>query len=129
MNRSLSLRIALLDNQIVDRDGLPLGRVDDLEIEIGEGQPRVSAILTGSEALGGRFDGPIGRAMAALSSRLRHPSQGEGPARIEIGAVQEVQPLVELELGKDQLPEVAGLERWLARHFVARIPGAGDAGE
>jgi hypothetical protein len=125
MSRGVSLRVALLDNQIVDRDRLPIGRVDDVEIEVGEGRPRVTAVLTGSEALGPRLGGSVGRAMAALSARLREPRQDEGPARIEIGAVKELEPLVELDLAKDEMPEVAGLERWLARHFVARLPGSG----
>jgi hypothetical protein len=125
MSRGISLRVALLDNQIVDRDRLPIGRVDDVEIEVGEGLPRVTAVLTGSEALGPRLGGSVGWAMAALSARLRDPHQDEGPARIEIGAVKELEPLVELDLAKDEMPEVAGLERWLARQFVARLPGSG----
>jgi hypothetical protein len=129
MSREISLRIALLDNQVVDCNRLPIGRIDDLEIEVGDGPPRVTKIVTGSEALGGRIGGIIGRWMAAASARLRSPAQEEGAPRIEIDAVEEIEPLIELKVGKDDLPEVAGLERWLATHFVGRLPRSGDASE
>lgn len=129
MSRSISLRIALLDNQIVDSNRLPIGRVDDLEVELGEGGPRVTAILTGSEALGARIGGLLGRTMVAVSSRLRSPGANEGPPRIALSAVEKCKPLIELNVEKDELPEVAGLERWLAAHFIARLPRSGDASE
>lgn len=127
MSRSISLRIALLDNEVVDRNRLPIGRIDDLEIEVEGGQPRVTAIVTGSEALGGRIGGFLGRWMAAISARLRSPTQEKGPPRIDLAAVEEIEPLIELRVEKDDLPEVAGLERWLAANFVGRLPGSGDA--
>ncbi len=129
MSRSVSLRIALLDNQVVDRHRLPIGRVDDLEVEVGDGRPRVTEIVIGAEALGDRVGGFLGRWMAAASARLRAPAEEPGPPRIEIGAVEEIEPLIELKVEKDDLPEVAGLERWLAAHFVGRLPGSGDASE
>lgn len=129
MSREISLRIALLDNQVVDCNRLPLGRVDDLEVEVEDGSPRVTAILTGSEALGDRLGGLLGRAMAATSSRLRAPSRRQGPPRIDAGAIEELEPMIELGVAKDDLPEVAGLERWLADRFVGRLPGSGDESE
>jgi hypothetical protein len=129
MSRSISLRIALLDNQVVDSNRLPIGRVDDLEIELGDGSPRVTAILTGSEALGGRIGGFLGRWMAATSARLRSSAEEEGPPRIDIAAVEEFEPLIELGVEKDEMPHVAGLERWLAERFVGRLPRSGDASE
>jgi hypothetical protein len=129
VSRSISLRIALLDNQVVDSNRLPIGRVDDLEIEVGEGAPRVTAIVTGSEALGNRIGGSLGRWMATLSARLRPPAATEGPPRIGLGAVAEIEPLIELDVDKDDLPQVGGLERWLAANFVGRLPRSGDASE
>lgn len=129
MSRSVSLRIALLDNQVVDRNRLPIGRVDDLEIEVEDGRPRVTEIVTGSQALGNRVGGFLGRWMSSASARLRSAGQGEGPPRIDLAAVEEIEPLIELNVEKDDLPEVAGLERWLAAGFVGRLPGSGDASE
>ena len=129
MSRSISLRIALLDNQVVDCNRLPIGRVDDLEIEVEGGRPRVTTIVTGSEALGGRIGGFLGRWMTAVSARLRSRAQGEGPPRIDLVAVKQIEPLIELKVDKDELPQVAGLERWLAANFVGRLPRSGDASQ
>lgn len=129
MSRSISLRIALLDNQVVDCHRLPIGRVDDLEIEVEDGRPRVTTIVTGSEALGGRIGGFLGRRMAGASARLRSPAKEEGPPRIDLAAVKQIEPLIELKVDKDELPQVAGLERWLAANFVGRLPRSGDASQ
>jgi hypothetical protein len=129
MSRSISLRIALLDNQVVDCHRLPIGRVDDLEIEVEDGRPRVTTIVTGSEALGGRIGGFLGRWMAGASARLRSPAKEEGPPRIDLAAVKQIEPLIELKVDKDELPQVAGLERWLAANFVGRLPRSGDASQ
>lgn len=129
MSRWISLRIALLDNQVVDCNRLPIARVDDLEIEVDGGRPRVTEIVTGSEVLGGRIGGFLGRRMATASARLRSPAQAEGPSRIDLAAVEEIEPLIELKVSKDDLPQVAGLERWLAANFVGRLPGSGDESE
>ena len=119
----------MLDNPIVDCHRLPIGRVDDLEIEIGEGPPRVTALLVGAEALGQRIDGILGKAMAAVASRMRPGGEEAGPPRIEIARIRKLEPLIELDVELDELPHVAGLEHWLASHFVERLPGSGDASE
>jgi hypothetical protein len=129
MSREISARIALLDNPIVDCHRLPIGRVDDLEIEIGAGAPRVTALLTGAEALGGRIDGALGKAMAGVASRMRAGGEKAGPPRIEVARIREIEPLIELDVELDELPHVAGLEHWLATYFVERLPGSGDASE
>jgi len=57
VSEHVSLRLALLDKQIVDRERLPIGRVDDLELVLsGSGEaPQTEAILrspTGSPLFG-----------------------------------------------------------------------------
>lgn len=128
MRRTVSVRIDLLDNQLVDCHRLPIGRVDDLEIELGEGPPRVTAILTGSEALGKRIGGSVGQVMSGVSRRLRSGDR-QGPPAISVSHVSELEPLIELDVELDELTEVAGLEHWLATRFVERLPGSGDASE
>lgn len=128
MSQTVSARIALLDNQIVDCHRLPIARVDDLEIEL-DGEPRITALLTGSEALGDRIGGRLGRAMAAVSARLRGRDRPAGPPAIPVARIRELQPLIELDVELDDLPEVAGLESWLASRFIERLPGSGDASE
>jgi hypothetical protein len=128
MKETVSARIALLDNQIVDCDRLPIGRVDDLVIEVGGGGARVTALLTGSEALGGRIGGRLGETMERVSARLRPRAEPAGPPAVPVQTIGEVGSLIELDVTLDELPQVAGLERWLAR-YVERLPWSGDASE
>ncbi len=129
MNRAqLSIAYDLLGAQIIDADRRPLGRVENLELELRDGEaPKVEAILTGLEALGQRVGGTLGRWGAGTAARMRPPDAPHGPARIDVRHVGKVRPLVELDVRFAELPHVAGLERWLARNFVGRLPGSGDA--
>lgn len=130
MKDELSARFDLLDNQLVDSDRLPIGRIDDLEFAFPDAGPAyVEALLTGAEALGQRIDGPIGRAMTAISALLRPRDAPSGPTRVEPDLIEEIDPLVRLKVRFSDLPHVAGLERWLARHVVEKLPGAGDVAE
>jgi hypothetical protein len=123
----LSARFSLLDQQIVDAHGLPIGRVDDIEFEQeGNGPPRVAAVLVGTQALGERIGGTAGSTVAALSARARG-DVSRGPVRIEAARIAELEPQVHLTVGLEDLPEVAALERWLSTHLVERLPGAGRA--
>lgn len=129
MSTHVSMRFALLDNQVIDADDLPIGRIDDLEIDVTGGDPKVTKILMGAQALGERLGGCTGRLMAATAARAR---AGEGPSKspaIAIELIDSLQPLVKLSVGLRDLDGIAGLERWLADRLVGRLPGAGDASE
>jgi hypothetical protein len=123
----ISARLALLDHQLLDADGLPIGRVDDLELSLppSGGAPEVEAVLTGAEALGQRLGGLTGALMAAVASRLR-PTTGVGPTRLDAELVEELEPAIKLRLALRELPGVAALERWLGQR-VERVPGSGRA--
>jgi hypothetical protein len=71
MNDHHSLRFTLLDQQLVDADDRPIGRVDDVLLELpgGGGPPEVVALLTGAQALGERLGGLTGRVMASAASQ------------------------------------------------------------
>ena len=126
----MSLRMTLLDKQLVDADRLPIGRIDDMEIELPAegGRPRVTALLTGAQALGERLGSGLGRRLAGSARRLRGPGGDDRPARVEPGTVRRLEPFVELGVSFADLGDVAGLERWLAQR-VERVPGAGRAHE
>ncbi|MGW8812867.1 hypothetical protein [Gordonia terrae] len=108
---TIDLRLHLLDRQIHDRDGVPLGVVDDVEIEMSDdGPPRVSALLTGR----------------ALFYRLI----GGGPNvseldRIPFDRVRSIDVRVAIEDSQEDL-ELAWPERWVRDHIVGRIPGSGE---
>jgi sporulation protein YlmC with PRC-barrel domain len=117
----------LLDRQILDRDGEPVGKVDDVELDAdADGVPYVSALLVGQRALGDRIGGRIGRWIGGVARRLA-PSVEDPPTRIPFDLVGEVASAVTLTVSRERLPDPP-LEAWLREHVVDRIPGAGDAG-
>jgi sporulation protein YlmC with PRC-barrel domain len=131
----------LLDRQIVDCDGLLVGKVDDVELEDADledadledgeltdgGPPRVVALLFGPGALGQRIGGRFGRAIAGLARRL-HPDPDPASVRIPYEVVAHLDSAVHLGIPRGELPR-PWLEGWLCDCVIARIPGAGRAGE
>jgi predicted short-subunit dehydrogenase-like oxidoreductase (DUF2520 family) len=129
MTDSDSLRFTLLDQQIVDAENRPVGRVDDVLLQVPDdgGPPALTHLLTGAQALGDRLGGVTGRVLARVAARLRPPGSPVGPTGVPIEMVGDHQDLVHLTVPIRDLPEVAGLERWLADQLVSHVPGAGDA--
>ncbi|WFE67632.1 hypothetical protein [Micromonospora sp. WMMD714] len=116
----------LLDRQIVDADGVLLGKVDDVEFAVDDqGLPYVAYLLTGQGALGRRIGGRVGRLLVALADRFAE--EPAGPVRIPFGQVARVDSAVRLHVRADALPRPP-VETWLRRHLIDRIPGAGRAG-
>ena len=127
--RELSAGLQLLDRQILDRDGLLIGKVDDLEVDtIGEGDDLyVTAILTGPGVLvrrmgARRFGHWLQRVNAFLMDRA------DDPGRIPFNQV--------IDLGRDvkvATPHAAvatsSAERWVRDHVIGHIPGGRRAHE
>lgn len=114
----------LLDRQIIDRDGAPVGKVDDVELTYDDtGTPHVTALLMGQAALGDRIGGTLGACIAgaarSLSGSLDRP-----PMRISIDLVAHIGSAVNLSVNRALLPDPP-LETWLRDHLIQRIPGAG----
>ena len=116
----------LLDRQILDCDGAPVGKVDDVELDIdADGTPYVAALLVGQQALGDRIGGRLGRWIAGTARRLS-PDYDRGPIRIPYDLVAELTSAVNLSVRRELLPDPP-LETWLRDHLIGRIPGATDA--
>lgn len=117
----LHVSLRLLDRRVVDVDGEPVGRVDDLAFEQVDGEaPRLVSILMGPEALGGRLGGVLG-AVVAGAGRLR--PDGAGPPEIAIEDLEEVDTQVRLGAHRDDLAFPRS-EAWVREHVIGRIPGA-----
>jgi sporulation protein YlmC with PRC-barrel domain len=113
----------LLDRQIVDRDGVQVGKVDDLELSRTEdGALYVSALLTGQQVLGRRIGGWLGRVIENTARRLE-PTPEQGPIRIPYDLVTTVGSAVNLSVRRELLTDPP-LETWLRDHLIDRIPGA-----
>jgi sporulation protein YlmC with PRC-barrel domain len=112
----------LLDRQIIDRDGEPVGKVDDVELTYAaDGSLHITALLLGQEVLGERIGGRLGRSIAGAARRL----SGEGgrpPQRIDMDLVADIGDAITLSVKRDLLPDPP-LEAWLRDHLITRIPG------
>jgi hypothetical protein len=112
----------LLDRQIESKDRRPVGKVDDLELDLEHPDgPVVSALLTGQIAVGARFRGRLRVWVTSVAQRLRRGD--DSPQRYDITLVESVGASVVLTVPHGELP-VADLEAWLSEHFIGRIPGA-----
>jgi hypothetical protein len=114
--RMLDAHLHVLDRQVLDRDGVPVTTVDDLELEgiefdtsiaPGAARPVVTAILTGPQLATRIFGG------RAPGSRL---------IRIPWRLVAEVGTTIRLGVAGDSL-DATWVERWVSEHIIGRIPG------
>lgn len=120
-DHEVHVALRLLDRRVVDADGEPVGRVDDLAFERdGDAAPRLASIVMGPEALGARLGGVLGRIVAG-AGRLR--PDGAGPPEVAIGDLDEVGTEVRLKAHRDELPFPRS-EAWVREHVIGRIPGA-----
>ena len=119
----LDAGLALLDRQIVDCDGRPVAKVDDLEIAYdAEGRPYIGALLYGAGAAGPRIRGRVGRAITAIWRRLR-PEFDPRPARIPLSVVSDVDSAVHLSIPVDAID--LPVTTWVNDRIIRKIPGAG----
>jgi hypothetical protein len=122
--------LELLDRQMVDRDGLLAGKVDDLEFELPDdpdGLPQVTALLSGLGALANHLGGDTGRWLAAVERRLTGDRE-RAPSRIDIALVHEIGSVIELVADREDLDSNRA-ERWARDVIIDNIPGAGHATE
>lgn len=125
--RRLDAALHLLDRQLLDVRGRPVGKVDDLELTPAENPdepPTVTAVLVGPSALAPRL-GRLGRGLAALLVAIRGHAD---PARISAGVLREVGDHVGLSVTAEELGHQAG-EDWVRDHVIGHLPGAGHAPE
>ena len=110
----------VLDQQLVDRNGLNMGKVDGIALELREGKPaRVAAVLTGGHLLSRRLHPRIERWVRKLTRRLA-PSRVE-PVRIPWPQVKKIGVDVKVDFAAaDAMP----WEHWVRDRVVRHIPGA-----
>jgi hypothetical protein len=113
----------LLDRQLFDCEGRPVGKIDDLELSdpVPGRTPVVTAILCGPTGLGPRIGGRLGTWWLSIGRRLR----GGDPYPVRI-PFSDVQVLTRAEVRLSRPAEELGtqrLEDWVGER-VARIPGS-----
>jgi sporulation protein YlmC with PRC-barrel domain len=121
--RTFDVGLRLLDRQVIDADGQPVCKVDDLELELDEyGRPYITAILVGPRALGPRLGGRLGRWFIAVARRLSE-GQDPQPPHIDFAHVTDIGSAITLSRRRDEL-DVTALETWVDTHLISRIPGS-----
>ena len=111
----LDAGLDLLDRQILDRDGVPVSTVDDLELTTPddlahldpEHPPVISSLLTGPILMTRVFGGRL------PDSRF---------IRIPWKVVSDPGVVVSLGVDADSL-DASWTERWMRDHVIGRIPG------
>ncbi len=112
----------LLDMQVVDRDGVKMGKVDGLLLECRPGQPpRLTHVEVGVLTAARRIHRRLPQRLQAVARRLG--LHVPPPLRVPIDDVQRRGVDVRVDLVAERTSAFA-LERWLRRHVVGRIPGA-----
>lgn len=120
----LDVARSLLDRLVMDLEGKPLGRVDDLELSVGaDGSVTLAAILLGPLALGTRFGGRLGTWWVAVGRRLRLEASPQ-PMRIPAATIVDFQP-GEVRIGLLRSEHEPRLMTWTREKVVRPIPGSG----
>jgi sporulation protein YlmC with PRC-barrel domain len=110
----------ILDQQLVDRTGVNMGKVDGVVLELRDGlPPRVAAVLTGGHLMARRLHPLIESWMRRLTRRWG-PKQ-DTPFRIPWSQVKKIGVDVKVDVeAADGIP----WEHWVRDHIISRIPGA-----
>lgn len=108
----------IIDSQLETSDGVEIGRVADIEVELHEdGRLVLINLVTGPQALAGRVATPLRPLLARiLRDRCEH--------RIPLSDVETFGPTLRLRGKATQYP-VGQSERWIAAHILRWIPGSG----
>jgi sporulation protein YlmC with PRC-barrel domain len=110
----------ILDQQLVDRNGVDIGKVDGIVLELRDGAPpRISAILTGGHLFACRLHPRLER-WARWLTRRWGPRQPE-PLRIPWSKVMKIGVDVKVDI---QAAEAMPWEHWVRDRIIGRIPGA-----
>jgi hypothetical protein len=112
----------LLDKQILDRRGKPIGRVDGIIMTVrGRAQPRVAYVAVGSVTQAHRLHVRLGRWVERIARRWG--KMRPNPYRIVWTALSRDGGDFRVDVDAATVPTLAW-ERWLREHVIGRIPGA-----
>ena len=112
----------LLDQQVTDRNGHQMGKVDGVMLEFREGKPpRVSSLVIGGGTAARRLSPRFARWL--LRWRRRWGPQNDEPFEIPWSKVLKIGVDVKVDLEAERTPALAW-EHWVRRHIIGRIPGA-----
>ena len=113
----------VLDNQLIDREKCPMGKVDGIILVLRKDKPpRLAYIEVGTSTLAHRISTRLGKFAESVGRRWG-VRRGES-FRIPWTKVGHVGIDVEIDLDAKETP-VMDWEKWLNEHIIGRIPGGG----
>jgi sporulation protein YlmC with PRC-barrel domain len=111
----------VLDNQLVDRKGYRMGRVDGIVMELRDGQPpKLAYIEVGISTLAQRLHPHLASWVAKIHSMWG--AKRDESVRIPWSKVREIGIDVEVDVDADKTRVIA-YEQWVREHITKRIPG------
>lgn len=126
MNRPARLDVVLrvLDHQVVGPEKELVGNIDDLELTPAGEALAVTGFAVGAGAFSQRLPGRLGSWVGAVWRRLSTDSDPQ-PVVVPVGHITAVGSAITVDDPSTRaLAESFGLEHWLRRFVVSRIPGA-----
>lgn len=112
----------LLDQQVSDRNGEQMGKVDGVVLELrGNQPPRVAALVIGGGTAARRLHPGFARWL--LRWRRRWGPKDDRAFEIPWSQVRKIGVDVKVDLEAEDTPALAW-EHWVRRHIIGRIPGA-----
>ena len=118
----MDLGQAVLDQQVTDRKGEQMGKVDGVIVELRkEKPPRVAALVIGGGTAAERVHPAWGRWL--LRWRRRWGPKGDGPLEVPWSKVLKIGVDVKVDLDAERTPALAW-EHWVRDRIIGRIPGA-----
>jgi sporulation protein YlmC with PRC-barrel domain len=109
--KTIDATIDLIDRTALDRDGVPLSAVDDVEIDFDADPPRIMTLVLAS--------GLLTRVLWSHPARRRL-------YRVPWRQVGDLGAAVQLDVDREDT-DITWLERWLRENLVGRIPGGRSA--
>jgi sporulation protein YlmC with PRC-barrel domain len=119
--RRYDAALHLLDRQIVDPDGRPVAKVDDIVLEVRDDRLVVTALMCGPGALGPRLGGRLGAWVVSGWRRMR-PDVDPDPRRLPFADVEWVDSAVHVGHREPYL-HLNAVEDWLRVHIIGKLPG------
>ncbi len=118
----MELGQAVLDQQVTDRKGELMGKVDGVIVELREAKPpRVAALLIGGGTAAERVH--PGWARRLLRWRRSWGPQDDQPLEVPWSKVLKIGVDVKVDLEAERTPALAW-EHWIRDRIIGRIPGA-----
>jgi len=122
--KKIHLTRDVLDKLLVDRDDVPVGRVDGIVLLIGaeQPQPRVIQIECGMKTLLQRLSTRWAQRTHRISRRLGW--RWRTPVHLDWSKIADIGKELTLNIrGEDS--QLLASERWLRDHIIRHIPGNG----